>query len=160
MKQLTLIRHAKAVHGSPDIDRALSPRGIFQARWLGTELWTQAFSFDVLFSSNARRTLETAAYLCEELGLPEDTVKAEPDLYSFDGQDLYRYIGRIDEQINHAVIVGHNPAIHWLAQDLTGAVLDKVPTCTFLHIALDIDYWLEAGVGSGDLVEWYYPPRS
>lgn len=159
MKLLTLIRHTQAAQGYPDINRALTVDGVCQAQWLGAMLKSKEFCFDALFSSGAQRTIETAEHICEELGLPVDIIKTEATLYNVDMETLYRYIGQIDAQIDHAVIIGHNPAIHWLVQDLTCTDLDGVPPGSLLHIALDIEFWFEVGAGSGDLLERCFPPK-
>lgn len=155
MKQLTLIRHAQAAQDLSDITRPLSEAGILQARWLGTRLRDKEFSFDKIFSSNATRTLDTAKYICGKLGFPENCIEADVALYN---ADLADYISMIDDNVTHAVIIGHNPSIQWLVQELTHKALDNVPPCSFLNITLDIECWGAMGSGCGKLVDWFPPP--
>ncbi len=159
MKQLTLIRHAQAAQDLSDITRPLSKVGILQARWLGTRLREKEFSFDKMFSSNATRTLDTAKYICSKLGFSESCIEADIALYNVDIDNLYNYISMIDDNVMHAVIVGHNPSIQWLVQDLTCKVLDNVAPCTLLNMKLNVECWSAIGSGCGELIDWFPTPE-
>lgn len=160
MRSLTLIRHAKSDRGMlgySDFDRPLNDQGEKAARHLGKTLKQQQVQFDQIFSSPAQRSLNTTHLICKALGYQESLVIADPALYTFDMEDLYRFIEGIDDKLKQVAIIGHNPAITLLANDITFACIDHVPPCGVVRIDLDIGEWVAAHSGTGQLVDFDYP---
>ena len=62
MKKLILIRHAKSSwkHNVTDLERPLSNRGYNDANLMSGILNNFSIDIDAIFSSNSKRTLETA----------------------------------------------------------------------------------------------------
>ena len=58
---LILWRHAEAEPGEPDLERALTPKGVKQARRMADWLTSQLPDSCRILVSPARRTLQTAA---------------------------------------------------------------------------------------------------
>lgn len=159
MKQLTLIRHAKSSHthaGLTDIERPLNARGLAGVALMADVLKQQDFSCDAVFCSPAARAQETATGLFDGTPLG-DQLRTEPDLYTFDMEALYRFIELIDSGINHAVIVGHNPAITLLTNDLAYSSIDNVPTCGIVRLKLAIEDWVDIAAGTGELIDFDRP---
>src|SRR5579875_3855446 len=110
---LWLLRHAEAVDGIPDEDRALTERGIRQATDAGRALRAIGASIDVCLSSPKLRARQTAELACESLGVEVETerrLSGEP----VDVEDLIA--GRGD-----VLLVGHDPSFTLLVHTLTGA---------------------------------------
>ncbi len=116
--ELWLLRHAHAVNGSPDFERALSQDGQRQAEQAAKHIAGLPRAEEVrLLHSPARRTLETAGHVIRTLGLDTRSVMAEPDIYEASVGELLTVIeGHSDAPV--IVLVGHNPAIEGLASHL------------------------------------------
>ena len=110
---LWLLRHAEAVDGIPDEERALTERGVRQATDAGRALKAIGASIDVCLSSPKVRARQTAELACQELGVDvedEQRLSGNP----VDIEDLIAGRGNV-------LLVGHDPSFTLLVHDLTGA---------------------------------------
>jgi len=110
---LWLLRHADAAAGSPDELRPLTELGRTQARTAGTALARLGVPIELCLTSPKLRARQTAELACEPLGIEiieTNELTGEP----FDAE-------RIAAGIEHALLVGHDPAISLALHDLTGA---------------------------------------
>ncbi|HTU28167.1 MAG TPA: histidine phosphatase family protein [Solirubrobacteraceae bacterium] len=110
---LWLLRHAEAVDGIPDEDRALTERGVRQATDAGRALQAIGAAIDVCLTSPKVRARQTAELACESLGVEvetEDRLAGQP----VDVEDLVAGRGNV-------LLVGHDPSFTLLVHDLTGA---------------------------------------
>ena len=158
MKQLILIRHAQAKNPNAqlsDFERPLSSFGKENAAQIGKRL-AQQVNIQKLFTSPAERALTTARIIGKALQLPEYKVLANTELYSFDMEDIYSFIECLDDQLDSVAIVGHNPAITLLANDLTFTSINNVPTAGVINIQLNISSWVDIQSGVGKLVSFEY----
>jgi phosphohistidine phosphatase len=166
MKQLTLIRHAKAVEASmleDDHERALRGRGRRAATELGRELAGQIP--DLILCSSAARTRETVA--CAIAVWPHSPpVLYERDLYLESAPRLLRRLERIAPDIGGAWLVGHNPGIHDLARHLAGRaagverfaeLTQHFPTAARAVFTIDTDRWSDLGHAPLTLVDFVVP---
>ncbi|MEZ5525741.1 MAG: histidine phosphatase family protein [Pseudomonadales bacterium] len=146
MKLLTLIRHGAAedpLNYKRDFDRPLRNKGLKQANAMGALLKQLDFSFDQMFSSSALRARETAQIIYEKLAPNSRPLLIEDDLYSFEAQALFNFVELIDDNIEHAVIVGHNPALSYLANELLRDPVPGMNTCTTIQMTLKVETWIE-----------------
>jgi len=146
MKQLTVIRHGAA--GAPqgkktDFERTLNELGLQEANNIAHQLKLQNFSFDQLFCSPAQRTLATAQIIHATLKPNSRPLLADQALYNFDLEPLYRFIEMIDDNIQHAVIVAHNPGLSYLVNDLLREPVRGMSTCTAVQMQLNIEQWVD-----------------
>jgi phosphohistidine phosphatase len=110
---LWLLRHAEAVDGIPDEDRALTERGIRQATDAGRALQAIGAEIDVCLSSPKVRAVQTAELACAALGIEVETeqrLSGQP----VDVEELTAGRGNV-------LLVGHDPSFTLLVHDLTGA---------------------------------------
>ncbi len=134
-RRLILWRHAKSSYPQQvaDFDRPLSERGIRDARELRTAIrhTTVGLRTRVLLSP-ARRTLETWAWAGSALEPCE--VEIRGDLYLADRLLLLSQIYAESEGTEALVVLAHDPGIHELVIELSGAspiadiVRSKFPT--------------------------------
>jgi phosphohistidine phosphatase len=110
---LWLLRHAEAVDGTPDDERALTERGITQAQDAGHALEQLGVTIDACLSSPKIRALQTAQYASAPLGV-EVTVDRRLSGEPFDAHDLVAGLGDV-------LLVGHDPSFTLTLHDLTGA---------------------------------------
>ena len=90
MKSITLIRHAKSSWKDPtlpDFDRPLNKRGYRNAPFMGQLLHEKGVAFERVYSSPARRAIDTAKYICSEIDYDLTEIKTDPSLYHADASD-------------------------------------------------------------------------
>ncbi len=163
-KTITILRHAKADMGSAtqdDHDRALNERGQQAATSLGNYLSKRKTIFDYVLCSTARRTRETLEYLHVE---PLPPVDFSEKLYLASPNEMLGVIAQIPAQVNHLLVIGHNPGIHQLCLTLSHrgdeALIDtmalKFPTCTMAKIGFEGD-WASLAKTGAELLEFLTP---
>jgi phosphohistidine phosphatase len=151
MPTLIVLRHAKAASslGTPDVDRPLAGRGRKDAREAGERLRAAGLRPDRVICSTALRTRQTLD------GLSIDApVDFEARVYDNDADEI---LGVLREQdAGTLLLVGHNPSMHRLVHDLTGAAADHFPTSATAVIEFDGD-WADLWPGTGRLVSLWVP---
>lgn len=121
VKELLLARHGQAEAPSFAVDdrnRKLTPAGIQQLERLGKMLAINGQSCDYLAHSPATRCRHTTEILGRELKVK--TLISFSGIYRAEREELLRVISSFPSEINHALLVGHNPAISQVAAYLTG----------------------------------------
>ena len=135
-RTLVVIRHAKSDWGVPagDRERPLAARGRRQAPHVG--LWNAAHldPLDVAIVSPATRARQTWELAAAELPTPPP-VRVEPDAYAFDGEALLEIVARLPTDATTAALVGHNPAVEELVEDLAGQWV-RMPTAALAVVRL------------------------
>jgi len=164
MKKLTLIRHGKSDHSAhlADRDRPLNPRGeadaAAMAEWLKTHY--AGCAPQQIFSSPARRALTTAKIIAPKLDSEAATVVTDARLYTFEPEPLYRFLETLDDQLDFIALVGHNPAMTLLINELcSNTSIDNLPTCGVAELALAITEWVEIAPHSGKLLRLQRPSQ-
>jgi len=116
MRTLMLLRHGTTEDSRPghrDDARRLTPAGEQQAAELGDHLRREHVQPDVVLCSPATRARQTVG----ALGLAAP-VEVNDRLYTAGGDDILAIIRDLDDDIEHALVVGHSPALPALAQEL------------------------------------------
>lgn len=145
MKKLVLFRHAKSRWDMvvSDIQRDLEEIGIER-----TEKSAKALAeipdlkIDAWFSSpavRARKTAEIAAkYFSQK---PE--IQILENLYTFSYFDLLKEVKKIDDQIQTAIIFGHNEAFTEFVNRMGNTYLYNLPTSGIALISFESHSWKE-----------------
>lgn len=161
MKTLHLLRHAKSAWdrpGLPDRERGLNKRGRRDAPRMGAELSRQLapMAIDVSPARRAQRTLEGLCSGWPALsGLHHRTEEA---LYTFHAEQLLDWISAQGDGREALFIIGHNPALTDLVNELTGKLsLENLPTAGYARLALRIERWGEIATGCAALEERLFP---
>lgn len=114
---------------------------------------------DCIICSPALRTKTTAHLWAEELGIPDDEVTSNPELY-FAGTGMFlKAASLVDEECQSAMLVGHNPAITEFANAMAGCDIDNIPTCGIVELRLPIDDWSQVEIGQAELREFDFPKK-
>ena len=162
MKSLTLIRHAKSSWKDPtlrDFDRPLNKRGYRNAPFMGQLLNEKGVKFDRVYSSPARRAIDTAKYICAEIDYDLNEIETDPNLYHADADDLLNFIGALDDGLNDVALVGHNPALTDLTNLLGTEPVDNVPTSGIVFFKVDIERWQDIVKDKASLLSFEYPKK-
>lgn len=161
-RQLTLLRHAKSSWDDPggkDRDRPLNERGERDAPRMGRRLRERGARPTLILTSPAVRARRTAQIIAREIGYPQEFLQREDDLYLASPDDIIAVVARQDSSFRDLIVCGHNPGLTELANRLTGAGIDNVPTTGVVIIGLDIRSWADLDGAQGDLLLFDYPRR-
>ena len=162
MKTLTLLRHAKSSWDDPhlaDFDRPLNPRGRSDAPEMGRRLKARGHLPDLIVSSPARRALATARMVAREIGIPEERIIEEPGLYHAGAERILRTVTSLESHARHLMLVGHNPGFNDLANRLSDARIDNLPTAAVFQVEFDADDWSEVVAGQGRFILFDTPKQ-
>jgi len=140
MKKIHLIRHAKSSWTDislADIERPLNQRGIESCRIMAGEILNAGCNFENIFCSVATRAQSTIETISKHLPHKNITWQLEPNLYTFSCGDLLTWCQELDDSLQEIVIVGHNPAMTDLCNQISDGHIDNLPTCGYLQLAYD-----------------------
>jgi phosphohistidine phosphatase len=142
MKTLLLLRHAKSSWHDPALDdheRPLNTRGRRDGPRMGELVREYGLMPDVVISSDAVRARLTATAVAEAARFAGE-VLLHPHLYTACPADILSLLQTVQENAETVMIVGHNPGLEELVEQLTGERQD-LPTAALAHIVLPIDQW-------------------
>lgn len=156
MKTLLLARHAKSdwsIHGLSDHERPLNGRGRSDAPAMARRLVEEGITLGRIVSSTAVRAHSTADEHASVHGIP---VVEEPALYAASARTILEVASAIPDDVEVAMLVGHNPGMHDAVAELTGAFVE-FPTCAVAECAVDVGSWSELIEGSGRMLRLRTP---
>ena len=162
MKTLTIIRHAKSSWKDAelaDFDRPLNKRGKRDAPLAGKRLKEQRILPDLILTSSAKRALTTAKTIATETGYSIKDLVADRRIYMADVEDLIQVLRSVDDSYSNVAIVGHNPDLTDLANELTGESIDNIPTYGVVHATLAIESWRDLDQATAQLILFDYPKK-
>ena len=161
-KILTLWRHAKAHTASPtnnDHDRALTERGVADARRMADFMAQHHSLPDEVWCSTSMRTRETLA------ALPTLPTRLLSQLYLASAEDLFAQLKGADDANNHLMVIGHNPGLHMFAYalardaakpDYLEQLTEKFSTASVAVLHCNITRWhdLKPACGTLNLLQY------
>ena len=160
-RYLTLIRHAEAgsEHGSRirDCDRPLTERGRQDASRLGGRLAVLGIEPGRVWTSDAERALTTTQILAAAIELPPGRLEIRSGLYLAHMGTLCDFIREADADIQHLVVVGHNPGLSELWNWLCDKEGFGLPTCGWAQLELGISRWTQLDRGCAEILEFDVP---
>ena len=159
MKTLLVLRHAKSSWNDPALDdheRPLNKRGRRDAPRMGELVREYGLIPDVIISSNAARARLTAEAVAEAARYAGE-ILLDPRLYLACPADILSLLTAVRENAGTVMIIGHNPGLEELVEQLTGERQD-LPTATLAQIRLPIDQWCDLKLSTrGTLVGLWRP---
>ena len=159
MKTLLVIRHAKSSWNDPGLDdheRPLNKRGRRDGPRMGRLVRQYGLTPDLVISSDAvraRLTAEAVAAAAHYAG----EIQLDQHLHMAGPADIISVLRTIPGNAETVMIVGHNPGLEKLVEQLTGERQD-LPTATLAQIGLPIDQWRDLKLSTrGTLVGLWGP---
>jgi len=160
VKTLLLIRHAKSSWDDPQLDdheRPLAERGERAALVVGQYLLQRGLRPDLILSSTAARTRQTADLILSRIGTAP--LRFERRLYLAESEALLDCARATSAEIASLAMIGHNPGLHDFARNLAAAkdgsgverLNKKLPTAGLAVFRFDIDHWRALDFGAGRL---------
>jgi phosphohistidine phosphatase len=159
MKTLLLLRHAKSSWKDAslrDFERPLNKRGRKAAPMVGEMMRKRKLQPELVLSSPAERAKETTRLVCDAAGLIA-VVRYDDGIYEASARRLLEIVSRIEDALNIAMLVGHNPGLEGLLVVLTSEA-HRMPTAALARIELNIGRWSEVTSGTGKL-QWIVKPK-
>ena len=163
MKRLFLVRHAKSSwkhQGLTDFERPLNKRGQRDAPEMGARLAGKEIVLDLMVSSRATRAITTARVIAEKIGYATSKIVENETIYASRWSGLMGVVQDLPNELDTVMLVGHNPGFTELAEDLTGARIDNMPTCAVVCADFDVTSWCDLAKGGGEMVYFDYPKNS
>lgn len=163
MKTLYLVRHAKSSWKYPnleDFERPLNKRGRKSALFMGAILNQLEVAPDLIISSPANRAAMTARIIADIMNYPLDKIRYSDTLYLSSENVLFHLLDNIDDAVNQAMLIGHNPELTNLANTITDRQISNIPTCGVCCLDLDIPSWAEIGEHCGKLRFFEFPKKN
>ncbi len=162
MKTLYLVRHAKSDwegEDLSDIDRPLNMRGYRDAHFMSTLLKEKKLIPDLIITSPAVRAISTALIFCRNFNLNCSDIHINANLYGTGVNHYISSIAAIDNRHKSIMLFGHNPIISNLANTLTSAFTQNMPTCCIIGVRQSEDNvdWKSFNNTLGELVLYDFP---
>ncbi len=135
LSRLLLMRHAKSSWSDGELsdhERPLNERGQRAATAVGAALTARGLAPDIIWSSDAKRTRETAMLLIRAIPGAQ-TVNYSSEFYHASVETVLRVCGQEIEPTGALMLLGHNPGWGGLHEYFTGRS-HEYPTgaCTVL----------------------------
>ena len=152
------MRHAKSSWDEAsldDFDRPLNDRGRAAAPFMGGLLRRENLVPDIVVSSPARRARETAGLVKDAAGIVPD-IRFDDRIYEAAAQTLATVASELDDAVETAMLVGHNPGMEGVIRLLTGE-LEAMPTAAIAVIHITAERWSDVSKNGGKLEKIYRP---
>jgi phosphohistidine phosphatase len=159
MKAILLMRHAKSSWkdaGLVDWERPLNKRGRRDAPRMGELLLDEDLVPQIILSSSAVRARQTAEAVAEAVGYDGD-INYLDELYGSTVSQYVDVLSRLRDDVDVALIIGHNPELQYLVEVLTGET-EHLPTAAIARIRMRVERWADVRHDSeGELVTVWRP---
>jgi len=147
-RQLLVLRHGKSDWNidASDLGRPLKNRGKRDAQRMGAWLQQQDLVPDFIISSPAERTKNTAEKLAKATGLTANHVHYDARIYEADLTDLKNVLSDCPDSAARVLLIGHNPSLENLIENLHQGELQKskdgklLPTATLAILTMP-EHW-------------------
>lgn len=133
LSHLLFMRHAKSNWKNDSLTdhaRPLNKRGQREADIIAHTLTAKGFAPDVIWSSDATRTLETSSRLIRIIPGAQTIIKV-PEFYHASAGQVLEKIGQAEPPSGRLMLLGHNPGWSELAQIFTHRSIN-MPTANCL----------------------------
>ena len=124
---------------------------------MGPYLANQNLNIDHVYCSDATRTQQTLTLLSEYLTLSSSHISLAPQLYLASVTELIEVIGSIPNAYQTVMLLGHNPGLTELCNELANDNLTNLPTCSIYMIQLFVDDWQAVTRNTGERVLFMTP---
>jgi phosphohistidine phosphatase len=160
MRNLFLLRHAKSSWKDTLIDdfkRPLNNRGKRDAPQMAYKFSKRDFGVDLIISSSAKRTSDTAKIFADILCFKSEIVYKK-ELYEASHYEILEVINHTNEKFRSVLIVCHNPGVTSLVNYLSDHYIDNLPTSGIVGLSTDLN-WKEIKQNSCSFLFIDYPKK-
>jgi phosphohistidine phosphatase len=160
MRTLYLIRHAKSSWDNPglrDFNRPLNERGQRDAPLMAALMVKMGIKPDLIVSSPARRAITTAQFFADAMGIADEDIVRNQDIYEAYPQEILRLISELPESAETVFMFGHNPTFTDVANRFSDDFIENIPTCGIVRIESPADSWRSFYEGNARVNAQYFP---
>lgn len=144
-RTLVMIRHAKSSWANPlqsDFERPLNDRGKKEAPEMGMKLHEHNIIPDLIISSSAKRTRQTAKRIAKEVGYNVEDIKWEEKLYHCISSVFEEVLSEVKDKVETVFVVAHNPGITDFVNQISPEFnIDNMPTCGIVCVHFEAEEW-------------------
>lgn len=155
---LILVRHAKSSWSNgalSDFDRPLNKRGNHDAPLMGKKIKDYKFEINILISSPAKRTKDTAKFIAQENKFPLPKIIYQQDLYHCSKEAYIKTL--LKQKKKNILIIGHNPGIQEFSCWLCSQPRANFPTCGVVFISFKEEEWSTLKENTGVFRTFEFP---
>ena len=160
MKTIHLIRHAKSSWEDSrlsDIKRPLAQRGINDCKVMGEHLIESGWDYQNIYCSEAQRAQLTIKGIAGSLPTIPFEWQVDTQLYTFSAGVLIDWISELSDEFSHVTLVGHNPALTDLINQVSDSFLDNLPTCSYAQLQSEVNLWQDIEAATFQLTQFLKP---
>ena len=143
-RTLVIARHTKSSWkeiGMLDFDRPLKKDRINDAENISTKLKSLGLTPDLILSSPAMRTKQTAEIFCRNLNYDFQNVQFDKRIYEASVEDVLKTIEQADAEVKTLLLIGHNPSLTDFVNCFLEATIENLPTTGVVWFDLETDDW-------------------
>lgn len=159
MKTLLIMRHGKSSWKHKDLadhERPLAKRGVRDSGMMGEFIREKELTPQLILSSTAVRTIQTAQIFSEVDGFHGNTIALD-SLYLAEAEIYVQELKKLSDEYERVMVIGHNPGLETLLQMITGRI-EALPTGVIAYVSLPISKWAELeGDAEGELIQLWRP---
>lgn len=161
MKTVIVMRHSKAENDSPtgnDFDRVLRKKGKVAAQFTAKKLNELELKPNLIITSPVVRAKSTAQIIAEFFHINQKILPLNylyNRLYTF--KEIVDDVVNYDVESNTIIIIGHNPTISYLLQQINTSSNELLRTSSAVVFDFDVDNWSE--VNASNSVRRYFIDR-
>lgn len=167
MRKVIFLRHAKSSWPAPgvdDFDRPLNERGVSNAKLIAKWMTDNAIVPDHILCSSALRTSQTLEIVCQTADFAASITK-DDEIYLASSTVIARKLSQLVDDVETALLIGHNPGIHDTVLDLltpaerssSGSLRATFQTAACAVLDLPIDHWSALSWDIGVLTAYMFP---
>lgn len=159
-RTLYMIRHAHAWDnsaGQRDVERELNTDGLKAAVRAGEWFKSAGIAPSVMITSSAVRAQSTAWLIAERISYPHEKIIKRDDLYEAPVRTMMEAVNSLQNSWDVAVIVAHNPTIHYFVEYVSGENLDGIAPGSICELKVDFDDWALVSEKTAELAQYVIP---
>lgn len=161
-RQLVLVRHTKSSWkelGLTDFDRPLKKDRKEDATQMGKHLNSLNLKPDVIISSPAVRTRQTADLLCQNLPFRSSEIVFDKRIYESSAEEVLQVIRETADEVRTLVVVGHNPSLTHLVNMLVPNSIEELPTTGVAWLEIECHNW-EIYTTNNVVLRYFISPKT
>ncbi|MDR0418035.1 MAG: hypothetical protein LBH08_01190 [Puniceicoccales bacterium] len=149
MKRLYIVRNAHAAIGALDRERELDEQGLKELESIGSQIVAQGMRPNIILTSSARRSVETAKHIREVFGLLVNVIDIREDLYDADIHKILEILRLLPDEKNSVMLIASNPSITELSTSITNSEYEDIPNGAVVVVELRLRHWKDLGLREG-----------
>lgn len=162
-RTLIVMRHAKTEEqqmDQKDFERNLLERGKKNALAMAGILKEKGFLPEIIITSSANRTLQTAEIVAKELDYDIEKIQSNSDLYLCSSRTLATVVENLNDEIESCCIIAHNPGISEFAFDINRTAINgALPTAGFVVFSFLAKSWEDLFMVKNKVELFEYPKK-